>query len=654
MKTKYIYLKTIQFGLVVLMLFLTACLDTQTVRKRSTKIATPSTESDSTPVDGNAAGPGEGGDGSVASTLDGILENGEAELRHIVDPTDGTYKTKVTIPKNFTGLLYLSGLNITSLASKLVYARFNFGRDLEPVTIQATIGRAPGITPQTDIEVVILDINDKPFEDIRLLYDLFDYNDYDSDNDGTEEGTPVSDARDGYLYCRGLKLEHDPTFQSSLTNTACDGLDGDGNSTDEKCLYAYAKIKDSGLYDSNSLALIPSTPQIDIGGSGYTSDSETYAVTKCLPDSNNSSQLQAVLNATSITGAATLAGGETVTMPSAATYTYNGPYRALSQTSWEISAGSLFSDMTVGGTTPMGLFQKSYDIGNYDPDGGYRSFLFPRSGTMSLSAGVQHFSLTDPFPTMGSPDTPRTLTSLVSSGDSNYVDGCNIRMLEYDSSSNEGISSCNVTATIELLTIDAATNKETILTSSSKVKLQLIRPSETDYMGREVLYTSMKTCINSQSCGATECCFNSRCWSKELVAQCLEDASIVGNNGIGESCTSDFQCSSFCCNSSTGVCAVHLNTQDEQVLCSKAPGQTCVAREWCRKENVQHCYIVKTSKTAQGQQECALRCYNVPTYGDCRDGYCFPPVPPAVPEFDSSNPDCTEAIDPPTNVESSS
>ena len=107
-------------------------------------------------------------DDSEATITDIILEHGKAELMHLVDPVDGTFHKKVTVPKNYAGYFYLSGLNIASLRSRIVNVRFNFGREFESVTIPATVGRAPGLTPQTDIEVLILDMADRPFSQVRL------------------------------------------------------------------------------------------------------------------------------------------------------------------------------------------------------------------------------------------------------------------------------------------------------------------------------------------------------------------------------------------------------------------------------------------------------------------------------------------------------
>lgn len=612
--------------------------------KRTSKNSDSSGSSVNGGGSGGGANAGQGNGGLGDGIADDILANGKASVKHIVDPFDGTYKAKVTIPKNFTGLLYLSGLNVTSLTDRLIKVRFKFGRDQELVEVPAFISRAPGIIPQTDIEVIVLDMKDQPFNNIRLLYDLYDYNDYDVDNNGTEFETgdidPVTDPRDSGVFCRGLKIEHDPTFEGSALNGKCDAAN-------EKCLYAYAKVKDSGLYDSSNLAISTSEPQLEIGSAGYSQDSDLIQLKKCLPDTGDNTSTKNVLN---ITTPASLIYGTGGISLDGKTYTYNGPYRGINRSEWEISESAVLSDISVAGTSPTGLFQSLVTGGpagipgdvNLFAEAGIKSFMFPRFGKMDLQAGVEYFGNTDPVGV-------RALTSLVSSGETSYMDGCSKRVSNYDEFTNEGISSCNVTATIELVTTDVTSGDTTTLTVSTDVKLQLIRPSLTNFQGKEVLYSSMKTCSNSNACGANECCFNSRCWGKELVSQCLEDVAVIGNGEVGANCGSDFECSSLCCNQGTGACGVHLVSAAQTVLCSKAPGQSCVAKEWCRKENVSQCFVVKTGLDTQGTQLCALRCYNVPTFGDCVDGICRPAPSPTVPSFDPSDPNaCANAIDPPT------
>ncbi len=584
------------------------------------------------------------GNGIVSSPGGGVgnsggrLDNGRAELRHIVDPFDGTYKTKVTIPKNFTGLLYLSGLNFTSLSGKIVSARFRFGRELEPVVIQGTIGRAPGITPQTDIEVLILDFQNRPFENIRLLYDLYDYNDYRNDvNPLLEDKKPTIDPRDSGLYCRGLRVEHDSTFVGSTSSSSC-------STAGSRCLYSYAKIKDSGLIiKSSGIALSPTEPQVDLLGNGYPLDLKTNALKKCLPDNTDAGNLNAALN-TSIVGALGF-GLDVVPNIFSEVYQYRGPFRPVATNEWQISGEAILSDVT-SASYPSGLFQFSMNnnpvnLSEY-ADGGHRSFLFPRAGTTSFSANVDYLGSEASFGL-------RSLDSLLIGGESRHMDGCNIRVTNNDSFLNEHIGSCNVSATVELIYTDSSSGEVKVVTSSTAVKLQLSRANLIDFQGRQVLYSSMKNCSTSKTCGGNECCFNKRCWDKELVTQCREDAPVVGNRQVGEVCGSDFECSSLCCNPSAGACAVHVNTSENRILCSKSPGQTCLWKEYCREENISTCFIVKTGVDSQGQQLCAKRCFNVPTFGECINGSCRQPPNPINPDFDPLNPDCSNAIDPPTS-----
>ena len=609
--------------------------------------------------DSNQIG-GSSGNGQGAGTSDGSIDGGEIEviegkvdLKHIVDPFTGTYKTKVTIPKNYKEKLYLSGLNVTSLNNRHVKVRFRFGREYEEKVIQATIGRATGITPSTDVELLILDLEDQPFQDMRLLYDLYDYNDYDTNDDGIEFGSddneqePTQDVRDSGLYCRGLYLEDDPTFTISSTNDSCD-------SAGETCLYSYARILDSGLYylqGSNLIGITPSEPQIDMESNGYASQSDDELLKKCLPDVDHLASIENVLkdDAISASNATKAAYGDSAF---GGDYTYFGPYRTVSRANWEIKAGALFSDVSSSGTAPTGLFQAALNnspVGsssdqNARAAGGIKSFLFPRAGKMSLQANVEYIGFTD----LTTPLTvERTIRELVSSGETAYMDGCNLRVSSYDEVRNETVASCNVTATIDLITTDENGDVE-VITSATDLKLQLTRASETDYEGNEVRFSALNKCSNSNACGANECCFNERCWSKDLVSQCMEDSGSEGNLSIGQNCGSDYQCQSLCCSKSTGTCAVH--NPDLDAYCGKTPGQECVAQEFCREEMVQKCLKVKTGVNANGETTCALRCYYVPTYGSCVEGVCVAPDTPDIPSFDPNNPQCGDAEEPPTSL----
>ena len=115
-------------------------------QKRKVDSLTESTSGGSTGSDGSS-GSGGSGDSAIPTSDNSIintLSGGAQDLRHIIDPYDGTYKTKVTIPKNYSGLLYLSGLNFSSLKDKIVSARFRFGQEREEVVIEGVIGRVEG------------------------------------------------------------------------------------------------------------------------------------------------------------------------------------------------------------------------------------------------------------------------------------------------------------------------------------------------------------------------------------------------------------------------------------------------------------------------------------------------------------------------------
>ena len=636
------FLKQINM-LIIIFSLITAC--NPGTGQRSNKVINnqATSKGDGPPPTGDGAGPGENGGGTISGSGT-VVEQGEAEIKHLIDPFDGTYKTKLTLPKNFTGRLYLSGLNISSLSDRIIHVRFSFGRELEPITIEASVGRAPGIIPQTDIEVLILNIMDRPFEKIRLLYDLFDYSDY-RDNSGNEFGsnldvgesiTPAKDPRSTDLYCRGLKLEHDHTFVPTIDRPLC-------NYSGARCLYAYAKISDTGLYNQIGEAINPSEAQLDLSKKGYANDTQANNLKKCLPDNNSRDNLRDVLGVTDLSFNGSGFGVD-ITFPDNSVYEYRGPYRAINPKEWEIQGNAIWGAVS-SSQSALSLFASSF--GNATGDllkdyVGYGAFLFPRVGTLNLASNIDHFSSESPLGV-------RSKTSLLSGGDTDYVDGCNVRMLEFNNYSNEGIVSCNVSAKIELINIDQNSGDETVLASSTNLKLQLVRESKKDYLGKEVLFTSMKKCTSSASCGNGECCYNDRCWDKTLVSRCLEDVTSTGNGKTGDQCSSDYECASLCCNKATSSCQVHTNQEDPPVLCSKSSGQTCVAREWCQIHYINECKLYKTGTSSTGQQLCGIRCYQKPTFGLCKNGICATPPTPAVPVLDDpNNPDCSKAIDVPT------
>lgn len=552
------------------------------------------------------------------------------ELSHFVDPFDGTYKKKLTIPKNFQGNLYISGLNVASLASKLIKVRFNFGRERQSVALSATLARAPGIVPNTSIQVLVVDMNNAPFGNMRLGYDLYDYNDYNA-NPSLDV---TNDPRDGGLYCRGLLLTDDPTFLQGQ-GTVCDGSIPVGATAPAVCKYAYAKVTDATLQYpvttiENSVVTtvmydkIPTRPLVWGATEAAPSASTAFMSNMCIPDLDLASFNSII-----------------PTNPLPAGLMYNFPYRHINETEWEIKDAAKYS---TSGLYINGALNSTTGLTDGVLTGEkYQSLLFPRAGKLDLGPNINYYGSASKFAT-------RVLQISDSSGTTQYVDGCNFRAREYDPSTNEGIGSCNVSATIEVFYMNTS-NQEVSITKDYALKLQLIRPSTRNYLGKEVLASAFKSCTSSSTCGASECCYNNRCWSKDLVTQCVDQLPIVGNQVIGANCTSDYECTSLCCNTSTGSCAPHNPNGVIPNYCSKSPGQQCVTKEFCRKDFVSDCKVTYTSLVkADGiTRVCSLRCTPVENYGTCLGtgvrSTCVPPKPPRVPptaEVDA----CTGAVDP--------
>jgi hypothetical protein len=644
---KYRLGKKILSQLLVMSFILTSCMPAD---MPSSKLAQNSGNLGST-TNGSGAGTGDG----TGTTETSILP--KVEVRHLIEPnlsTDTSYSTgtgyagggsyvrKLTIPKNFAGRLYVAGINIGSLVSRFVKVRFKFGVGKEIVTIPGTVAKAPGITPSTDISVLVLDLRSEPFRNIRLSYDLYDYNEYAA---GEE---PVQDNRNSGLYCRGLRLEDDPTF---VGVGACD-------QTDEECLYAYAKVLDQGLVKQSGsvkVPLTPSFPQIkSVTGSNYFQDYMSQKLLKPLPDTMPTSSTN-VAGSFRFSDLASPAGSsDSVSIVfndwSAKTflgsnYYYRGPYRVVNSTEWQFKFPELDG--------PKRLFKKdswvAYDpsIGGPLPDDNqtipnqyrlyYNSYMFPLATKLDLTANVTHLA-------SNAVDGVRTEQSLSVAGKTVWMDGSNARAQSrnYDL---EHIGSCNVSATIEILAQDDNGN-EYIVSTANDVKLQLVRPTQyrTD-TGNEVLYTNFKSCTNNAGCGGSECCFNNRCWDNSLVSQCM-DSNSTGNRIIGETCSTDLECSSLCCNKTSGQCAPHNTVLSPAVLCSKPIGDSCIAKEWCQKSTVRKCYIVKTgTESSTGKTTCNQICYDVQEYGECTNGTCTPPVQETYAPFDpSADGACTNAV----------
>lgn len=573
---------------------------------------------------GNGANPGDGG---ISVPTEEI--NPQVEIRHLIEPkidqdsNTGAYVRKLTIPKNYNGFLYVAGLNISSLSQNIVKVRFRFGFNRDPIDISATVSTAPGLTPQTNTEVLIMDFHNSPFRDLTLPYGLYDYNDYDfTDTDENKPSTPTQYNRDAGLFCRGLRLQDDPTFTGNHAN-GCTG-------PSDVCKYAYASILDKGLVDNtNSVARIPTTIQVETGNSsGYYNDAESIMINRCLPDRMGSFKFSDTKTFNYLTTNHNIDGKG---------YRYEGPFSANNHGNWEIRGSAL--------TNTYGLFSGYLEPGNVNS--AYGSKLFPLYTQRDILKGIEHFG-------SSVPDGFKEISSLINNGPSFWMDGCNARVGTVAPVTGENIGSCNVTSSLEIIAVDDD-GVERVIDKTIEVKLQIVKPSIINLDGDDVISGSFQSCTSSSQCGSGSCCFNKRCWSKSIVSQCAEESQGVGNLEPGQACGSDLECSSLCCNPGTGRCGTHDTESTPAVTCSKPFGQKCIAKEWCQKETVTRCFIVKTGFDSQNQTTCALRCYTTQEYGDCMNGTCVSGPKPEIPVFNPNDPNrCDTAYDPselPINIQ---
>jgi hypothetical protein len=636
--------------ILILSIILSSCVQNSGLRGRSlSSVSTGKITGGTNAGGGNAAVPT--GESAVPGIGTGTTVMSQmVELSHFVDPFDGSYKKKLTLPKNFKGNLYLSGLNVSSLASKLIKVRFNFGRERQAVVLDATLARAPGIIPNTAIQVLVVDMNLIPFANMRLGYDLYDYNDYGTTAAPTALDV-VTDPRDSGLYCRGLLLEDDPTFAQG-GGSICNGVlpapvpPALTSAPAAVCKYAYAKVTDATLqYPVTTPGNIPATVMYDkiptqslVWGAldPAPNVSASFMSNMCLPDLNYAGFSPGIFSF------AAMAAG----LPSG--LKFNFPYRHINFVEWQLSGLAVYS--------PFGLYvDKGYtSFSQIDPliegfyNGStigqrYQSLLFPRAGKLLLGPNVNYYGSDTKF-------SARSQLISDASGTTQYVDGCNLRVMNIDPVTNEGIGSCNVSANIEVFYMNAS-GQEVLITKDNTLKLQLVRPSTKDYLGKEVLTSAFKSCTSSTTCGSNECCYNSRCWSKDLVTQCVDQLPLVGNQVIGANCRSDYECSSLCCNLSSGSCAPHNPNAPVPNFCAKSPGQQCVAKEFCRKDFVNLCKVTRVPGVynPNGSQVCSLRCAPVETFGTCLESgvisTCVPPPTPVIPTaLDVTN--CVNAVDP--------
>jgi hypothetical protein len=208
---------------------------------------------------------------------------------------------------------------------------------------------------------------------------------------------------------------------------------------------------------------------------------------------------------------------------------------------------------------------------------------------------------------------------------------------------------CPETVRIDIVTRDEVTGKLKFYAMTQKIKIFFYNATNAN-LAKDTLYTDYVACNSSMDCQTGACCFNGRCWDRNLVGQCFEDSSHHAQP-IGNSCSSNYECSSLCCNSNSHTCHPLESNEKNKILCNQPPGALCIDKSWCREETVKDCKIIKTgTNPSTGAQLCELWCYDRKEHGDCVNQRCLAPIAPPVPNFDPAAPNCYYAVDPLTTI----
>lgn len=547
-------------------------------------------------------------------------------LQHIIDPYDGNYKDKVTIHKGFSGALLIAGLNIYRLKEQGgVKIRLKLGKDLAPVILPATIipSFIPGLTATNPMDVIRVDFSgkdeDHPLKYKKLPYHLYDYNQYAPDEE------PISDPFHESLYCRGLANKHNPSFFSQSQSAKC-SLEGD------RCLYSYASVFDQGLYAGHS-PLVPSKLQLAFNETGlYANETSLERSAKCLADNGNDTYTLGANFPIPKTGSL----GLTVFSVDGVDYTYRGPYQAKNIDQWEITGEAVTGRDSEGNF--WGLFE--HLAHPLDFNTGFHSLKFPRAGRLPIRANREYIG-EDTLPTVTSHGPRRPHFAAQDLDESLLMDGCNLR-ISRDQISRDGIESCNITGLIEIVKQDDETGIYRVVegTVTADLKIQIIHnTTKTPLSEENLISTSFRSCHSNQGCGGDECCYNNRCWSKNIVTKCIENP-LKTQLKNGAKCSYDSDCKSLCC--SGGACKAH---DGQQNLCSKPIGASCISSEFCSKVLQTHYFpreIIVDEQT--GEKICQIDQKNVYVFAQCalsgNRGYCQTPPSPPKPTIDPNDPTC--------------
>jgi len=440
------------------------------------------------------------------------------EIEGILNPTTGIYEQKVSVLKDHSSLLKFKIKDLEKYAQKSLLVDVSFGHLKEDVkTLQGSIDT------EGEDYFLLVSLFGKPFDDLDLKYNLFDYSSY--GNLIFSSPSIVQDNLDSNLYCRGLSLSDDPTSNGSSCNKQGD-----------ICLYSYAKIRDQGLFNvSSSEHVTPSLLQYNKSNGVVLNESE-----KCLDDAN-----------TILVNNSNRSFNSTFAIDSNS-FIYRGPYASDDSGNWEISNAAIIGE--------YGIFLEEL-TGSGVENKGYHSKLFPIASKIKLSEVDLYIGSSTPY---GQRVNKSALDSAGVTVD--WMGGCNQRLSTKSLITGEDISSCNISASIDIYYLEAGEKYYIASTSSGTVskdiKLQVVSKVSSDVSGTVA-------CYSNSGCSAGECCRGNQCISD---AQC---ATSGGKKAVGETCDTDFACASGCCKGD--VCSPHNDTQS----CDKPQGGSCLNATFC-------------------------------------------------------------------------
>ncbi len=498
------------------------------------------------------------------------------ELLGFYNSDTDSFSEKLSITKDFQGVIYLDLTDIKLYKEKLLFMRVHFGRNSEhPVELPLSyISKTIGGVKK---DVLALSIPSKNFFTIPLDYQLYDY---------SLDAIAGDNAFHKDVYCRGLRVEHDPT--SNLSSCSKNG---------ELCLYTYAKIADQGLFHEATTSFIdPSELTVSHDGARqYEFNLDPINLRRCLSDE---SKVFVKNKEISI--------GELITLDDES-YRFKGAYKPIDPSNWGIQSDAAWGR--------FGIFQQEYS-GGKNLELGFKSNLFPKVGKIVNKTNRYYLGSKRPL-------EKKVITNFTDdNGSSDWVDGCNLRVLSKDSL-GKNFGSCNVSSDIQIYykedSQEVLVYSNSVLKKPGKIKLQILNNIPTNIDVKD-----FNSCITDAGCSNSSCCHDGRCWDKVKYESQFCKPPNSGKT-TGQTCDADAECLSACCLGSEtgaqGTCA------DKTLSCKRQVGEGCIHGDACDIQVDDDSYYVK-KLLESGTNGCQVEVCNIKVKLECIRSICTSVIDP--------------------------